>query len=114
VSPSTLYGVTGLSVTREQSEPSPVYLVTYDKWNPAGSSEADASLSANAVSRSEGHHVTDRVLMRKDKDDWVIYKIERLSADPLPAPKVEAAPASGTTAVTPGPSGGQGTGSSGP
>jgi len=35
VPPTTLYGVTGLSVTEERGEPRPVFLVKYDKWNPA-------------------------------------------------------------------------------
>jgi hypothetical protein len=33
------------------------------------------------------------VSLKKDKGDWVIGTIDRLRADPLPAPKTVAAPA---------------------
>ncbi|HEY9594278.1 MAG TPA: hypothetical protein VHE79_07370, partial [Spirochaetia bacterium] len=85
-----LYGVTGLTVTEEQGEPQPVYRVTYDKWNPAPA--PDTQPAADATSLSEGHHVTDRVWLKKDDGDWVITRIDRLGADPLPAPAVIAAP----------------------
>lgn len=83
-SPTRLYGVTGLSVTEEQGLPSPVYLVKYDKWNPATPAETDSS--ADMVPRSEGHAVTDRVWMKTDRGDWVIYQIERLESIELPPP----------------------------
>ena len=82
--PMTLYGVTGLTITEEQGEPGPVYQVKYDKWNPAP--PADAAPGADVVPRSEGHAVTDRVWMKRDRQDWVIYRIDRLSIAELPAP----------------------------
>jgi hypothetical protein len=85
-SPTTIYGVTGLVVTREQGEPNPVYLVKYDKWNPAASSDSAPSLDMVAAPHSEGHAVTERVWMKQDHGDWVIFKIDRLGATPLPTP----------------------------
>jgi hypothetical protein len=92
VSPETLYGVTALSVTQEQGEPNPVFLAKYDKWNPAPPTDTAAAPDLNAIPQSEGHSMQDRVFLRKDKGDWVIYKIDRLQSNPLPAPKSVAAP----------------------
>jgi hypothetical protein len=83
-SPMTLYGVTGLSITEEQGEPSPLYLVKYDKWNPA--TPADTAPGVDVVPRSEGHTVTDRVWMKRDRQDWVMYRIDRLKSTDLPPP----------------------------
>jgi hypothetical protein len=80
----TMYGVTGLTITAEQGEPSPVFLVKYDKWNPAPPAEATAG--ADVVPRSEGHSVTDRVWMKTDRGDWVISRIDRLDSKELPPP----------------------------
>ncbi len=84
-SPDSVYGVTGLSITQEQGEPSPVFLVKYEKWNPASPPDTGQAPDLNASPRTEGHSVVDRVSMKKDKGDWVIFKIDRLSEDPLPA-----------------------------
>jgi hypothetical protein len=85
-SPATVYGVTGLSLKEEQPAPAPVFLVTYDKWNPAPPPDTDAMPAITDTPRSEGHRVTERVWLKKDKGDWVIYKIDRRGEDLLPAP----------------------------
>ncbi len=103
-SPQSLYGVTGLALTQEQDPPAPVFLVKYDKWNPASSPDTGKAPSMDAIPQSEGHHIIDRVWLKRDKGDWVIYKIDRLSADPLPAPQSVAAPAA---TITPAPGGNQ-------
>ena len=86
-SPKVLYGVTGLTVVQEQGEPTPVYQATYDKWSPAQPPDTGKPPSPDEIPKSEGHHVVDRLSLKKDKGDWVIYKIDRLSSDPLPAPQ---------------------------
>ncbi len=43
VPPTSLYGVTGLALTQEQGPPDPVFLVKYDRWNPAARPDAPAS-----------------------------------------------------------------------
>jgi hypothetical protein len=91
-SPTTLFGVTGLSLKQEQEEPNPIFTASYDKWNPAVAGDAappagGASSSGLTESpKSEGHRIVDRVWLRKDRGDWVIYRIDRVSEDPLPAP----------------------------
>ncbi len=81
--PQTLYGVTGLSVKQEQAEPLPVFLVSYDKWTPLPGGNETAS-NQPAEPRYDGHSVQDRVFMKKDRADWVIFRIDRLRSDPLP------------------------------
>lgn len=85
--PQTLYGVTNLSVTQEQGEPSPVFLVTYQKWNPASRPETDAT--DNSPPRSEGHANTDRLWLKRDRGDWVIYRLDHLASTELSAPGVQ-------------------------
>ena len=82
-SPRTLYGVTNLLISREQTEPQPVFLVSYDKWTPLAASEGPAP-GQNPAPRFDGQSVQDRVFMEKDHGDWVIYRIDRLRSDPLP------------------------------
>jgi hypothetical protein len=89
VSPQSLYGVTGLVITQEQGEPSPVFLVKCDKWNPAQSTDI-SSTSIDSVPQTEGFSIVERVSLRKDKGDWVISKIERLQETALPTPKAVA------------------------
>jgi hypothetical protein len=80
----SLFGVTGLSETQEESGTAPVFQATYDKWNPAPS--ADATPSTAGAARSEGHSRVDRLWLKRDRGDWVIWRIERLLDDPLPSP----------------------------
>jgi len=82
--PRALYGVTGLTVKQEQREPEPVFLVSYQKWNPAP--RPDTDLTDNTPPRSEGHAVSDRVWLKQDRGDWVIYRIDRLQSTELPGP----------------------------
>ncbi|HTZ52235.1 MAG TPA: hypothetical protein VMF68_11275 [Spirochaetia bacterium] len=85
--PQTLYGVTNLELTQERGEPDPVFLVHYQKWNPAPRPEADATDASPP--RSEGHAVSDRLFLKRDRGDWAIYRIDRLSSTELPAPGVQ-------------------------
>ncbi len=80
--PQTLYGVTGLVITQEAPEPQPVFRVSYDKWTPVSVSD-EAAASPQAAPRYEGQSVQDRVLLKKDRGDWVIYRIDRLRSTPL-------------------------------
>ncbi len=75
--------MTGLSVKQEQAEPLPVFLVSYDKWTPLPGGNETAS-NQPAEPRYDGHSVQDRVFMKKDRGDWVIFRIDRLRSDPLP------------------------------
>jgi hypothetical protein len=92
-SPATVYGVTGLSLKEEQPAPAPVFLVTYDKWNPAPPPDSLAMPAVTEPPRSEGHRITERVWLKQDRGDWVIYKMDRQGEDPLPPPLLAPAPA---------------------
>lgn len=100
-SPASVYGVTGLSLKEEQPAPAPVFLVTYDKWNPAPPPDTASMTAAVEPPKSEGHRIIERVWLKKDRGDWVIYKIDRRGEDPLPppvlaSPKGAAAPGAGS------------------
>jgi hypothetical protein len=85
----TLYGVTGLTLTREQEEPTPIFTAAYETWNPAAAGDSAAPAAAaghEETPKSEGHRIVDRVWLRRDRGDWVIYRIDRVSEDPLPLP----------------------------
>ena len=88
VPPSSLYGVTELTVDQAQGEPAPVFLVRYEKWNPAPPPDGVSGSAVDYVPRSEGHAVTDRVWMKLDRGDWVISRIDRIKRTDLPAPLV--------------------------
>lgn len=72
----SLYGAIVSEVKVEAGEPAPVYLVTYQKWAP----QPEEGVGDEQSVKSYGYDRTDRVLLRKDKDDWVIYRIERVSS----------------------------------
>ncbi len=101
VPPSSLYGVTGLSVNEEKGAPAPVFLVRYEKWNPAPPPDTVGGSAVDYIPQSEGHAVTDRVWMKLDKGDWVISQIDRVGKTDLPAPLV-AAPQPATGPLSPG------------
>jgi hypothetical protein len=98
-SPATVYGVTGLSLKEEQPAPVPVFLVRYDKWNPAPPPDT-AMPAVMEPPRSEGHRIVERVWLKQDRGDWVIYKIDRIGEDPLPPPLLAPAPAAGAPSGT--------------
>jgi hypothetical protein len=81
-SPRTVYGVTDLSVAQEKPEPAPVFLVSYDKWTPLPVDES--AQGRLPVQRFQGQAVQDRVFLKLDRGDWVIFRIERLRLDSLP------------------------------
>ncbi len=79
----TVYGVTGLSLTEEHGAPSPVFLARYEKWTPVSGDEEGAK-AAEARARFSGTRVTDRLFLKKDRGDWVIFRIDRLQAVSIP------------------------------
>jgi hypothetical protein len=79
-SDKSLYGAIVREVKEEQGEPAPVFLVTYQKWAPEP--EATAT-SPDETRRNYGYDRVDRVRLKKDKGDWVINEIDRLSSIPV-------------------------------
>jgi hypothetical protein len=81
-SSQTLYGVTNLAITPDTRARLPIFLVSYDKWTPVPSD--DSTSGEPAVPRYQGQSVQDRVFLKQDRGDWVIYRIDRLRSSPLP------------------------------
>jgi hypothetical protein len=81
----SLFGVTGLSVTQEEGEPMPVFQAAYDKWTPAPTPDT-ASTPSVGTPMFEGHRKVDRLWLKRDHGDWVIYRIEHVRDGPLPTP----------------------------
>ncbi len=78
-SPSFVHGVTRLEIVQERGEPQPVFVATYERYARAFEDQAiDAAPAVN------GRKVTDRLSLRQDKGDWVIFRIDRLRTEPLP------------------------------
>ena len=80
---SIVYGVVELSVREERSEPSPVFVVEYEKWGPIGDREQAAAVGVPY----HGAFMRDRVFLEQDRRDWVIYRFERLTERPLETPE---------------------------
>ncbi len=82
--PKTVYGVTDLVILQERGEPEPVFQVSYTKWVPesgqgpgAGSAGLTESLETEGP-RFKSLEITERVYLKLDREDWVIYKFEPL------------------------------------
>jgi hypothetical protein len=91
--PDTLYGVTDLQIQQLRGEPEPEFLVHYVKWFPkpsedqalsppaGGSGEQQGGTGSEAAAGPaeptyESRSMEDRVQLRQDRGDWVIFKIE--------------------------------------
>jgi hypothetical protein len=79
--PEFVHGVANLQITREQDEPQPVFLVKYERY-----ARAFADQDVESVRSINGRLITDRVYLTKDKEDWVIYRMDRLREAPLESP----------------------------
>jgi len=72
-----------LKINQESGEPEPIFVATYEKWLPL-SENGDKEVDNNqSIKGYEGYNVKDRLYLKKDKGDWVIYKIDRLSFKPV-------------------------------
>ena len=71
----SVYGVSNLEVVAEQGAPQPVFRVTYLMWRPGG---ADGEQAPGAPQR--GTPTSERVYLRQDKGDWVIFQFQELEA----------------------------------
>jgi hypothetical protein len=76
---NSIYGAILREIKEEAGEPEPVYLVTYQKWAP----QPEEGVGDEQSTKSYGYDRTDRVLLRRDKGDWVIFRIERLVSTPV-------------------------------
>jgi hypothetical protein len=76
--PETVYGVTDLQVERERSEPEPVFLARYVKWVPLPAVEPDGEPEQAEEPGFTSRQISERVYLRLDRKDWVIYRFEPL------------------------------------
>jgi hypothetical protein len=92
---TAVYGITDLAIVEQSGEPAPVYLVTCEKWAPdAGENTQVGDTTIATLHR----RLVDRVSMRKDKGDWVIFRLDRQSEEPLPSPETAKPVPADTTA----------------
>jgi hypothetical protein len=68
-----VYGVSNLEIVAEQGPPQPVFRVTYLMWRPGGE---DGAQARGALQR--GIPTSERVFLRQDKGDWVIFEFQEL------------------------------------
>jgi hypothetical protein len=85
---TAVYGVTDLAITEVAGEPAPGYQDSYEKWMPDSGDNADPS--APAAIGTLRRRLVDRVSLRRDKGDWVIFRIDRLSEETLTPPETAA------------------------
>jgi hypothetical protein len=85
---TTVYGVTDLTIAEQSGEPAPVYLVSYQKWSP--DSGVDTGVGGAATLGTLRRKIVDRVSLRRDKGDWVIFRLDRMSEQTLPTPDTAA------------------------
>jgi LmbE family N-acetylglucosaminyl deacetylase len=88
---SFVYGVSDLKVTMTSQSPDHVVATaTYIKWQPDFPQEPTASPSKQpSVMKSVAFQRKDTLYMKKDRGDWVIYKIQQNTDKPIPADTVQ-------------------------
>jgi len=74
--PQTVYGITDLEVQQERGEPEPVFRVRYTKWVPEPVEESLSDPSAAEGPGFTSTQISQRVYLRLDRNDWVIYRFE--------------------------------------
>ena len=75
-----VYGASELEIAAEQGAPQPVFRVTYLMWRPGGE---DGSGPRGAL--QQGVPRSERVFLRQDRDDWVIFQFQEIAAPGTPA-----------------------------
>ena len=68
-----VYGASDLEIVAEQGAPQPVFRVSYLMWRPGGE---DGTGSRGMLQR--GQPTSERVFLRQDKDDWVIFQFQKI------------------------------------
>ncbi len=68
-----LYGASDLEIVAEQGAPQPVFRVSYSMWRPGGEDGAGARGTLQ-----RGQPTSERVFLRQDKGDWVIFQFQEL------------------------------------
>jgi hypothetical protein len=79
LAPFFVYGTVDLEVTEERGAPEPVYTVTYEKWSRKISEEKPME----SEKLYTGYKVKDRLFLKQNRGDWVIFQIDRLEFVPI-------------------------------
>ena len=69
----SLYGPSGLEIVAEQGAPQPVFRASYLMWRLGGAEGNDPPGTAQV-----GIPTSERLFLRQDKGDWVIFEIQPL------------------------------------
>ena len=72
----SLYGATELAIVAEQGAPQPVFRVSYLMWRLGGADGSDPPGTPQ-----KGMPTSERVFLRQDKGDWVIFEFQPLAPD---------------------------------
>ncbi|MBN2738959.1 MAG: hypothetical protein JXR70_18405 [Spirochaetales bacterium] len=74
-------GIVKLSITMLQDEPAPLFRNEYEFWRTEADPEADIDeLKLVFI----GDHIVEDLYLRKDREFWVISKIESIKNEPIP------------------------------
>jgi hypothetical protein len=79
-----VFGVTDLRITREENGPNPVFEASFIKWQRAEVGQDAKQL----VVYPQGFRIAERLYLKQDGEDWVIFKRTRFKEEQLP-PKFE-------------------------
>ncbi|MFQ3621806.1 MAG: hypothetical protein SNJ78_12785, partial [Spirochaetales bacterium] len=79
----TLYGIANLTVLRSPSskEDTETYRVEFHYWKPVPVQPNQGDSTSNI--RFQGWYITDTVSLRKEKERWIIFEIQRISSTPI-------------------------------
>jgi hypothetical protein len=83
VSTVTLFGIVRLYIIQEKPEPDPVFIVEYEKWFTEKDPKSATWELAFII---RGFKIKDRLSLKKDRKDWVIYNIDRIEETPVKIP----------------------------
>ncbi len=84
IPPNTVYGVLNLRIKEIQGPPHPIFTATYEKWIPISTNKDNLeNPKSDNKPNYMGFTITDKLFLKKDRGDWVIFKIERLSKKPI-------------------------------
>jgi hypothetical protein len=81
-----VYGIANFTIEAQRS-PDPdeeVFRVRYEKWNPEQPTEQTPSGRTEQV--PTGTRITERVFLRKERGNWLIYRIDRVNEEPIATP----------------------------
>lgn len=81
----TVYGIANLTVQpgNASGENQRVFLAEYEKWQPEVNRSGEIPDPTERQSRVIGFTRVDRLHLRRDRDSWVIYRLERLEENEI-------------------------------